>query len=77
MMLVNPKLKTHIEIGATPFNVVPTLSVDGKYHEDGVVITCTGKVCNHNLTFYIDALILYLYPGMKKKAIAEILRQVR
>ncbi|CAJ0992908.1 Molybdopterin synthase catalytic subunit [Pantoea sp. Nvir] len=46
-------------------------------HEDGAVVTFTGKVRNHNLGSSITALTLEYYPGMAEKVLQEIVDEAR
>lgn len=70
-------VQTRIRVGHQPFSVAEEYAWLAQRHEDGAVVTFTGKVRNHNLGASVTALTLEHYPGMTEKALAAIVAQAR
>lgn len=70
-------MATQIRVGAAPFSMADEYAWLSTSNADGVVVTFTGKVRNHNLGDSVAALTLEHYPGMTEKALQEIVDEAR
>ncbi|NDL62807.1 molybdopterin synthase catalytic subunit MoaE [Acerihabitans arboris] len=68
---------TRIYVGPQPFDMVREYAWLAACHDDGAVVTFTGKVRNRNLGDEVSTLTLEHYPGMTEKALADIVVQAR
>ena len=70
-------METQIRVGHAPFDMAEEYRWLAARHEDGAVVTFTGKVRNHNLGDNVAALTLEHYPGMTEKALKDIVDDAR
>ena len=68
---------TRILVSAAPFAMAEEYAWLAASHNDGAVVTFTGKVRDHNLGDNVSALTLEHYPGMTEKALADIVLEAR